>query len=59
MRVHAGLSAALRAALPTRDWARRPWTIYYKPDILTHLGVYANAPTNPHRIRSTIYSAAL
>ena len=30
MRVHAGLSAALRAALPDRDWSRRPWSIYYK-----------------------------
>ena len=28
MRVHRGLSAALRAALPERE---RWWTIYYKP----------------------------
>ncbi|KAL4437295.1 hypothetical protein ABPG75_004434 [Micractinium tetrahymenae] len=58
MRVHAGLSAALRAALPQRDWSKR-WTIYYKPDIFTYLGLYANRETNPHRLRSTIYSAAL
>ncbi len=30
MRVHAGLSAGLRAALPGRDWSKR-WQIYYKP----------------------------
>ncbi|KAL4439469.1 hypothetical protein ABPG77_008798 [Micractinium sp. CCAP 211/92] len=58
MRVHAGLSAGLRAALSGRDWSKR-WQIYYKPDIFTHLGLYANCATNPHKIKCTIYSGAL
>ncbi|PRW33537.1 UPF0696 C11orf68-like protein [Chlorella sorokiniana] len=53
LRVHAGLSAALRAALPQRaKWA----TISYKPDIYTNLGLYYG---NADGIKPTIYSKKL
>ncbi|EFN53548.1 hypothetical protein CHLNCDRAFT_53713 [Chlorella variabilis] len=57
MRVHAGLSAALRAALPDRgSWL----LICYKPDIYTTLGIYHARPqTNPWKIKPTIFAKKL